>query len=100
MRQAASGLPRPFWWLWASILIGRLGSFVAPFLILYLTAERGYSASFAGLVAALFGAGGAAASVVGGMLADRVGRRTILLVAQVTAAGLTAALGFADQPPC
>lgn len=98
MRQAASGLPRPFWWLWTSILIGRLGSFVAPFLVLYLTAERGYSASFAGLVAALFGAGGAAASVVGGMLADRVGRRTTLLVAQVAAAGLTAALGFADQP--
>lgn len=98
MRQAASGLPGPFWWLWASILIGRLGSFVAPFLILYLTAERGYSASFAGLVATLFGAGGAAASVVGGMLADRVGRRTTLLVAQVAAAGLTAALGLADQP--
>ncbi|MGP4013800.1 hypothetical protein [Streptomyces sp. 4N124] len=49
MRQAASALPRPFWWLWASILIGRLGSFVDPFLVLYLTAERGYSASFAGL---------------------------------------------------
>ncbi|MDO0930387.1 MFS transporter [Streptomyces sp. DG2A-72] len=77
--------------MWASILIGRLGCFVAPFLVLYLTAERGYSASFAGLVAALFGAGGAVASVVGGMLADRMGRRTTLLVAQVTAAGLTAA---------
>ncbi|MEU3091558.1 MDR family MFS transporter [Streptomyces massasporeus] len=98
MRQPASGLPRPFWWLWTSILISRLGSFVAPFLVLYLTAERGYTASFAGLVAALFGAGGAVASVVGGMLADRVGRRTTLLVAQVAAAGLTAALGFADRP--
>ncbi|MFD5233379.1 MFS transporter [Streptomyces qaidamensis] len=98
MRQAISGLPGPFWWLWTSTLISRLGSFVAPFLVLYLTTERGYSASFAGLVTALFGAGGAAASVVGGMLADRVGRRTTLLVAHVAAAGLTAALGFADQP--
>ncbi|WBO68964.1 MFS transporter [Streptomyces camelliae] len=79
MRQAASGLPRPFRWLWTSTLISRLGSFVAPFLVLYLTAERGYSASFAGMVAALFGAGGAAASLVGGMLTDRVGRRAALL---------------------
>ncbi|MEU0250831.1 hypothetical protein ABZ192_42405 [Streptomyces sp. NPDC006235] len=50
-----------------------LGSFAAPFLVLYLTAERGYTASFAGVVAALFGAGGAVASLVGGVLADRVG---------------------------
>ncbi|MFI7406014.1 MDR family MFS transporter [Streptomyces sp. NPDC049541] len=84
--------------MWASTLISRLGSFVAPFLVLYLTTERGYSASFAGLVAALFGAGGAAASLVGGMLADRVGRRATLLTTQVAAAGLTAALGFASTP--
>lgn len=98
MRAAVSGLPRPFWWLWTSTLISRLGSFVAPFLTLYLTAERGYSASFAGLVATLFGAGGVAASLVGGVLADRVGRRVTLLIAQFAAAGLTAALGFASTP--
>ncbi|WP_051106169.1 MDR family MFS transporter [Streptomyces hokutonensis] len=100
MRQAAAGrsLPQPFWWLWGSVLISRLGSFTATFLVLYLTAGRGYSASFAGLVAALFGAGGVVGSLTGGVLADRVGRRATLLVAQVTAAGLTTALGFADRP--
>ncbi|MDX2679981.1 MDR family MFS transporter [Streptomyces sp. NY05-11A] len=98
MRETVSGLPRAFWWLWTSTLIMRLGSFVAPFLVLYLTAERGYTASFAGVVAALFGAGGAVASLVGGVLADRVGRRATLLITQVAAAGLTAALGFASTP--
>ncbi|MFE3858319.1 MDR family MFS transporter [Streptomyces griseorubiginosus] len=98
MRKAVSGLPCAFWWLWTSILVTRLGSFVAPFLVLYLTTERGWSASSAGGVAALYGAGGAAASLAGGVLADRVGRHTVLLVTQPVAAGLTAALGFADQP--
>ncbi|MFC5667789.1 MDR family MFS transporter [Kitasatospora misakiensis] len=98
MRSAVSGLPRAFWWLWTSILITRLGSFLAPFLVLYLTTERGYSVSFAGVVAALYGVGGAAASLLGGVLADRVGRRAVLLITQPVAAGLTAALGFADRP--
>lgn len=98
LRDSLSGLPAEFWWLWASTLINRLGGFVTTFLALYLTADRGFSASFAGLVAALYGAGGIVSSVVAGSLADRVGRRPTLMVSQVATAAAMAALGFAEHP--
>ncbi len=98
VKSALSGLPRAFWWLWTSTLVNRLGSFVATFLALYLTAVKGYSASYAGLVVALYGTGGAVSSVVAGVLADRVGRRPTLLLAQLATATLTVALGLASQP--
>ncbi|MEU5053502.1 MFS transporter [Streptomyces sp. NPDC021096] len=97
-RQSVSGLPREFWWLWTSTLINRLGSFVATFLALYLTLDRGYSASYAGLVAALHGLGGVISSLGAGVMADRFGRRPTLLIAQVSTALSVALLGFMQQP--
>ncbi|MFF7648439.1 MDR family MFS transporter [Streptomyces sp. NPDC007983] len=102
LRQAAkesvSGLPRAFWWLWTSTLVNRLGGFVATFLAMYLTVERGYSATFAGLVGALHGLGGVVSAVVAGVLTDRLGRRPTLLVAQVSTAVTVAVLGFVRDP--
>jgi MFS family permease len=98
VRETLSGLPGAFWWLWTSTLINRLGGFVVTFLSLYLTIERGFSASYAGLVAALYGAGGSVAAVVGGVLTDRVGRRATLLAASVGTAATTTVLGFVTQP--
>lgn len=74
-RESVAGLPREFWWLWTSTLVNRLGAFVATFMTLYLTLERGYSASFVGLVVALHGLGGVVSSLVAGVLTDRLGRR-------------------------
>ncbi len=96
--EALQGLPRQFWWLWTSTLVNRLGGFVVTFLALYLTVDRGYSTSYAGLVAALFGLGSAVASLVAGVLTDRVGRRPTLVVAQLGTALFTAVLGFTDGP--
>ncbi|WP_245205183.1 MFS transporter [Kitasatospora sp. RG8] len=90
------GLPRQFWWLWTSTLINKLGGFVVTFLALYLTTDRGYSASYAGLVASLFGLGSAIASVGAGVLTDRIGRRPTLVAAQLGTALFTAVLGFTD----
>ncbi len=98
VRETMSGLPRQFWWLWTSTLVSRLGGFVVTFLALYLTVDRGFSASYAGLVASLYGLGGSVASVVGGVLADRVGRRATMLVAQLGTAAVTALLGFVTHP--
>ncbi|WP_210592579.1 MFS transporter [Streptomyces sp. GESEQ-35] len=97
-RETVSGLPREFWWLWTSTLVNRLGGFVATFMALYLTLDRGYSASYAGLVAALHGLGGVISSVGAGVLTDRLGRRPTLLVAQVSTAGSVALLGFVHHP--
>ncbi|MEW2551154.1 MFS transporter [Streptomyces zhihengii] len=96
--QSVSGLPREFWWLWTSTLVNRLGAFVATFMTLYLTLERGYSASYAGLVAALHGLGGVVSSLAGGVMADRLGRRPTLLIAQTSTAFSVALLGFVEDP--
>ncbi|MYX28189.1 MFS transporter [Streptomyces sp. SID8381] len=97
-RETVSGLPREFWWLWTSTLVNRLGAFVATFMALYLTLDRGYSASYAGLVASLHGLGGVVSSLGGGVMADRLGRRPTLLVAQASTAVFVALLGFVRDP--
>ncbi|MFI5533647.1 MDR family MFS transporter [Kitasatospora sp. NPDC051853] len=98
LSETSRGLPRQFWWLWTATLVNKLGGFVVPFLSLYLTVERGWSAAYAGLVASLFGLGSAIAAVGGGVLTDRIGRRPTLLAAQLGTAVSVAVLGFTDGP--
>ncbi|GAA2645853.1 MULTISPECIES: MDR family MFS transporter [Streptomyces] len=97
-RESVSGLPTAFWWLWTSTLVNRLGAFVATFMALYLTLDRGYSASFAGLVVALHGLGGVLSSLAAGVMTDRLGRRPTLLAAQASTAFSVALLGFMEHP--
>ncbi|PZT69198.1 MFS transporter [Streptomyces sp. SW4] len=98
VRESVSGLPSAFWWLWISTLVNRLGAFVATFMALYLTLDRGYSAAYAGLVAALHGLGGVVSSLGAGVMTDRLGRRPTLLVAQASTAVTVALLGFMRDP--
>ncbi|MGC0312965.1 MDR family MFS transporter [Kitasatospora acidiphila] len=96
LTESVGGLPAEFWWLWLSTLVNKLGAFVTTFMALYLTRERGYSASYAGLVVALYGLGSAVGSLAGGVLADRLGRRPTVLGAQLLTAGCTAALAYTN----
>jgi predicted MFS family arabinose efflux permease len=98
VRDTAGGLPGQFWALWAATLINRAGGFVIIFLALYLTAERGFSPSAAGLVVGLYGAGGAIGVTIGGYLTDRWGRRPTALSALGSASALMVVLGLAGQP--
>ena len=82
------GLPRPFWAIFAGTLVNRLGSFVLPFLSLFLTRGRGYTVGEAGLVLTAMGLGSAISQPIGGTLADRVGRRRTM-VGGLVASGLT-----------
>ena len=84
-------LPRPVWWLFAGSFVNRFGSFVSVFLVLYLV-DRGYSVPAAGAVAAAYGVGGLGASVIGGYLADRLGRRNAIALSMFSAAVTALAL--------
>ena len=96
-----SGLPPTFWWLWAGTLVNRAGAFVLPFLAFYLTDELDLTPSFVGLVLGAFGLGSTVAALVGGVLADRLGRRPVLLGSQLGTAATLVALGFTTGPrPC
>lgn len=90
----AGGLPATFWYLWAGLLVNRAGAFAVLFLSLYLTEARGSSESLAGAVVGAYGAGGAVGVLLGGVLADRWGRRATLLAAHLAAAGLMVGLAF------
>ncbi len=92
-------LPRAFWALWVCQLVNRLGSFVQPFLVLYLTQDRQLSAGTAGAVAAAVGAGSVVSQLVGGWLSDRVGRRATMLVCFFGTAAALVLLGSARSMP-
>lgn len=94
-----SDLPSTYWYLWTGILINRLGSFVIPFLTLYLTSQRGIPVSQAALAVSLFGAGSFVAQLLGGELADRLGRRPVMLMSLFSTPAVMLILGFARTLP-
>jgi MFS family permease len=88
-------LPTTYWYLWAGTVVNRLGGFVIPFLTLYLTTQRGIAVGQAALMVSLFGAGSFCASLVGGELSDRLGRRPVMLVSFFVAPLAMLTVGFA-----
>ena len=97
--QDTTRLPRAFWALWTCQLVNRLGGFVQPFLVLYLTQDRQVSASTAGGVVAAVGAGSVTSQFVGGWLTDRIGRRNTMLIGFLGTAAALVALGQAASMP-
>jgi len=98
LREALGGLPRAYWALWVGLLVNRVGSFVVPFLSLYLTQQRGYSVAEAGGLVSLWGLGAIGAGPVSGVVSDRIGRRAALFLSLIGGAALTMALGFVSSP--
>jgi MFS family permease len=98
VRATAGGLPSTYWVLWTGTLVSRLGTFVVPFLALYLTRERGFTVEQAGLVVSLYGAGVAISGPLGGTMADRLGRRTALVLGLWLGAAAMLFLGFCQEP--
>jgi MFS family permease len=78
-------LPRPAWILFLGVFLNKFGSFVVPFLTLYLT-RQGYSTGDAGLAIGAYGAGHFLASGLGGHLADTLGRRKTIVLSMLSAA--------------
>ena len=72
-------LPRTVWVLVFGTLVNRAGSFLMPFLTLYMTAELAFSAGVATLVLSAFGFGVIFASLLGGFLADSLGRKPVMV---------------------
>ena len=97
VRAIGIGLPRTYWVLWFGMLVNRAGCFVLPFLAVYLTQGRGFAPATAGAIAALYGAGAAVASALGGYLADHVGRRATMAGALLLGGLGMIALGFARE---
>lgn len=77
-----SKLPRTFWLLFASAVVDRLGGFGVVYLSIWLAgpdAPTGVTVAAAGLAISLFSLGGLVGGPLGGALADRVGRKPVLV---------------------
>ncbi len=98
LQAAAGGLPTTFWWLFGGMFVNRLGGFVLPFLALYLTRQHGFTPQQAGLFVSIYGLGIIGAGPLGGLLADRVGRRATMLVSLAGGGLLTIVFGFLRTP--
>lgn len=91
-------LPRPFYLLLAGSFINRFGHFVIPFLAIYLR-QLGFAPAATGYALAAYGAGGFFASILGGYLADRIGRKPTLLISCFGAAATMMTLAYARSIP-
>lgn len=80
LRELRATLPPVYWTVWLGTLVNRAGAFVAPILTYYLTDKRNLPLTTAGLIISLWGVGAVTASLVGGMLADRLGRRATMVL--------------------
>lgn len=92
--QSLQTLPRSLWVLYLGAFVNRFGTFVYPFLALYLT-RGGYSAAQAGIVVTAYGIGSIASSTLGGILADSVGPRATIVASMGASAATMLALSQA-----
>ena len=98
LRQNLRALPRPAWILFGGTFINRFGTFVMPFLAIYMT-KRGFSPTQAGMAVSSYGAGHVFASILGGHLADRIGRRHTIALSMFASSAMMLALSQARTFP-
>ncbi|TDD18397.1 MFS transporter [Kribbella turkmenica] len=77
------GLSPTVWVLVMARAVNRIGAFTLPFLGVVLTVEFGASLGQTGLILALFGVATIPSRLLGGQLADRLGRRRTIVLGLV-----------------
>jgi MFS family permease len=96
--QDLRSLPRQYWILFSGTLVNRFGTFVIPFLVIYLT-NRGYDGTIIGFTLGAYGAGGLCAGAIGGYLADKIGRKPTMLISCAGSAGFMLLISQATGLP-
>jgi len=97
-RQSLRAIPPAAWILFGGSFLNRFGTFVVPFLVLYLT-RQGFSVAKAGFATGCYGAGHLSASIIGGWMADRFGRRYTIAISMFSSAVAMLALSQARSYP-
>ncbi len=91
-------MPRAFWVLVVGAFINRFGTFVTPFLTIYLW-KNGHSLGEAAWAVSAYGVGGLTGSMVGGWLADRAGRKHTIVIGTFGSAAANILLYFVKPMP-
>ncbi|MBN2563612.1 MAG: MFS transporter [Phycisphaerae bacterium] len=93
-----ANLPRSIHILCLGSFVNRAGTFVVIFLTLYLKTELELGVTFATRAMGLFGLGAIIAALVGGHLADKIGRRTVMLASLFGGAAILMVFSFVRTP--
>ncbi len=97
--QGLSGLPATVWLVCGTTLVNRLGTMALPFLLLYLTEGRRWSAEEAGVAMMVYGAGGLVSAPLSGRLADRLGHARVLKASLLLSGAVLLAIPLAAGRP-
>lgn len=90
--------PKKFWVVVAVSFIDRVGgTLLFPFFALYITQKFGVGMTQAGIILGIFSIFGLFGGMIGGALADRFGRRKVILFGLVSSALSTLALGLVNE---
>lgn len=81
-----AGLNKGIYILFAARIINCIGNFVFPFLTLLLISSMGMSSDKAGLFIMLTSMAGIPGTFIGGVLADRTGRKAVSVIALLMSA--------------
>jgi MFS family permease len=81
-------LPRPIYILFLAQVVNSLGHFVLPFLTLFLTVRIGLPADKAGLFLFLSTMSFVPGSLLGGKLADHIGRKKLMVISEILGAAM------------
>src|SRR5512133_2686764 len=88
--------PRAFWIYNIIIFIDRLGGFMLyPFFALYLTQKFHIGMSTVGILFAVFSVSGMVGSALGGAIADRMGRKVVIILSLILSSFSALGMGFA-----
>lgn len=97
-RASIEELPPKFWVLVGAAFVDRVGgTMIHPFFALYITQKFNVGMTQAGLLLGAFSISGFVGNILGGALADRYGRKTIVLIGLVFSALSAISMGLAQQ---
>ena len=88
--------PRAFWIYNIIVFIDRLGGFMLyPFFALYLTQKFDIGMSTVGILIGVFSISGMVGSALGGAIADRMGRKSVIIFSLILSSISALGMGFA-----
>lgn len=97
-RKVYNEYPRAFWIYNVIVFIDRLGGFMLyPFFALYLTQKYEIGMSTVGLIFGVFSVTGMIGSALGGAVADRMGRKVVIIISLVLSSLSALGMGFAPS---
>ncbi len=95
-RKVYNEYPPAFWVYNIIVFIDRLGGFMLyPFFALYLTQKYDIGMATVGILFAVFSVSGMVGSALGGAIADRMGRKTVIIASLILSSFSALGMGFA-----